>query len=106
MPLVELPLETHHILAAWQPATNVGPDVPVDTTQTIKDTITLLTILTTAQDHVTQINMLTEELTASEAAVTMLRTELARIRHFIPDRTGGTGEYRAGAWKTSAGERV
>lgn len=54
LPLVELPLEVHQILAAWQAATttNVGPDAPaVDTTQAIKDTITLLTMLTTGRDH-------------------------------------------------------
>ena len=82
--LVELPIEAHQILASWQTlaATN-DLDADAPTTQAIKDTIILLEMLTTAQDHVPefcQIGAITEELANSEAAIVMLRTELAETK--------------------------
>ena len=82
--LVELPIETHQILASWQAlaATN-DLDNEAPTTQTIKDMITLLEMLTMAQDHAPELRQsgaITEELANSEAAIAMLRTELAETK--------------------------
>lgn len=59
LPLVELPNETHQIFATWQMLTgnnNLGADA--QTTQAVTDTVTLLEILTKAQNHAPDLSAL------------------------------------------------
>ena len=95
MPLVELPQEADRILAAWRETIKAPPmtksRVDAQTNQNILDTVTLLQLLTVQADQGpiferemnelrNQVNIVTEERNAAEAATHMLRTELAAAR--------------------------
>ena len=103
MALVELPPQTGNILASWQEVMRAPPMAksPVDAqiNQNITDTIMLLEMLTVQanqkpiyardlgalQDQVNamqnQMNTVTEERNTAEAAICLLRTELAEARN-------------------------
>jgi hypothetical protein len=103
LPLVELPIETHQILATWQAITgnNTIEGADAQTLQAVTDTVTLLEILTKTQNHAPdlsalsnqntalttelanathQIEALTNELASSETAMNMLRTDLMEAK--------------------------
>ena len=103
MALIELPPQTGNILASWQEVMRAPPIAksPVDAqiNQNITDTIMLLEMLTmqadqkpiyacdlgALQDQVkamqNQMNTVTEERNAVEAAIYLLRTKLAEARN-------------------------
>jgi len=78
-PLVELPVEAHQILATWQSIVGnnglEGADAP--TTQAVKDTVTLLEILTKAKDLGPELLATTNQNTALNDQNTAINDELA-----------------------------
>ena len=64
LPLVELPVQAQQILATWQTlkASNVLEIADPTTIQAVKDSVTLLEMLTAAPDQALQVATLTNKL--------------------------------------------
>ena len=123
MALFELPLQTGNILASWQEVMRAPPMAKsaVDTqiNQNITDSIMSLEVLTmqadqkpiyardlgALQDQVktmqNQMNIITEERTAAEAAICLLRTQLAEA-HNIANALVHAAPATAAATTTAA----
>ena len=129
LPLVELPIEAHQILATWQSIVGnnglEGADAP--TTQAVTDTVTLLEILTKAKDlgpefltatnqnsaindelvnATRQIQALTDELGSAEAAMNMLRADLTESKQIAAALARANGAQNNNAAGSVDKERI